>query len=175
VAWTIESVRDAPVGAAAVFALYENPKTWSRWGHNATRAEADGPLREGGIVRVRAGYGTVYRCLVRRIEPDRALELVVRPTGLTIINTYEVAPMEKGSRIRHAFEISGPLAGITRPLLAGTYRRRLDAEVAAVVAMAADPAAMHAAAAPDRTVSGPERIWHRIGRILRGGREEQRH
>ena len=34
---------------------------------------------------MRAGYGTVYHCLIRRLEPGRALELVVRPAMLTII------------------------------------------------------------------------------------------
>jgi hypothetical protein len=66
VSWTIESVREADVEPAAVFALYADPATWSRWGHNARWARADGPLVEGGTVDVRAGYGSVYHCLIRR-------------------------------------------------------------------------------------------------------------
>jgi hypothetical protein len=174
VTWTIESSREAAVPADAVFALYADPDTWSRWGHNATWAQADGPLAVGGIVRVRAGYGTVYRCLVRRFEPGRALELVVKPAGLTIINVYEVEPTAAGSRVRHAFEVSGPISGLVRPLLSGMYRRKLDAEVDAVIRLAADPDAATAAEPPDRQVSAPERVWHRGGRALRGGREEQR-
>jgi hypothetical protein len=137
--WTIESVQVATVDPAAVFDLYADPATWSRWGHNATWAEADGPLVEGGIVRVRANYRTVYRCLVRRFEPGRSLELVVRPLGLTIVNVYEVEPAPGGARIRHALEISGPLATPTRLTVRGLYQRMLDDEVRAVAAMAADP------------------------------------
>ena len=133
--WMIESVHEAPVDPASVFALYAEPTTWSRWGHNATWARSDGPLVHGGVVEVRAGYGTVYRCHIRRFEPGRALELVVRPVGLTIANVYEVEPNGDGSRIRHAFEVSGPLAIATRLTLKGMYQRRLDDEVRAVASL----------------------------------------
>lgn len=172
--WTIESVRDADVAPDAVFALYADPGTWTRWGHNASWAKSDGPLEEGGTVRVRAGYGTVYRCRIRRFEPGRALELVVRPAGLVIINVYEVRPVADGCRVRHAFEVSGPIAGLTRPFLADMYRRQLDAEVAAVIRLAAAPGGLASVPPLERQVSAPERAWHGIGRILRGGREEQR-
>jgi hypothetical protein len=147
--WTIESAQTASdVDPAAIFALYADPTTWSTWGHNATWARSDGPLVEGGTVDVRAGYGAVYHCRIRRFEPDRALELVVRPVGLTIINTYEVHPVEGGgSRVRHAFEVSGPIAGIARPLLARSYTRQLEHEVAAVIGLARD--APLPAASPD--------------------------
>ncbi len=131
--WSIESVREADVDPAAVFALYADPATWSRWGHNATWARADGPLVEGGTVDVRASYRTVYHCLIRR-RAGRALELVVRPALLTIINIYEVEPAPLGARIRHAFVVSGPLASVTRLVgLDRVYQRQLDEEVAAVV------------------------------------------
>jgi hypothetical protein len=175
VSWTIESVREADVDPAAVFALYADPETWSRWGHNATWAHADGPLVEGGTVDVRANYRTVYHCLIRRFEPGRALELVVKPAGLTIINVYEVEPTGSGARIRHAFEVSGPLASLTRLPLSGMYRRQLDHEVAAVIRIAADPDAPdpEAGVPADTRVSLPERVWHGFGRLLRGGRESQ--
>ena len=169
----IEAVQDAAVDPAAVFDLYADPSTWSAWGHNATWAEADGAMAEGGIVRVRAGYGTVYRCLIRRFEPGRALELVVKPAGLTIVNVYEVEPRSAdGSRIRHAFEVSGPIAGIARVGLARRYQRQLVEEVAAVIALASDPG-RRSERRDAPVVSPPERVWHRLGKAARGGREEQ--
>lgn len=171
--WTIESVQEGDVHPAVVFALYADPATWSRWGHNATWARADGPLVEGGTVDVRAGYGTVYHCRVRRLDPGRALELVVRPAFLTIINVYEVEPTPTGARVRHAFEVSGPLASLIR--LVGVdrmYQRQLDDEVAAVIRMAVDPS-VDPGARTDTAVSRPERVWHRLGRAMRGGRERQ--
>ena len=172
--WTIESVREAEVDPAAVFALYADPATWSRWGHNATSARADGPLVEGGTVDVRAGYGTVYHCRIRRLDPGRALELVVRPAFLTIVNSYEVEPAPMGARIRHAFEVAGPLASATRVLgLPRMYQRRLDDEVAAVARIAAHPDEADRADHAAPRVSLPERVWHRFGRMMRGGREHQ--
>lgn len=171
--WTIEAVREADVAPDAVWRLYADPATWSRWGHNATWARADGPLAQGGTVDVRANYGTVYHCPIRKLEPGRALELVVNPAGLMIVNVYEVEPTTGGSRVRHAFEVSGPLATPTKWIgLGRLYRRQLAQEVEAVIAMAKDPAS----ADPSRTpapVSRPERVWHGIGRRLRGGRESQ--
>jgi len=172
--WTIEAVRQADVASHAVWRLYAEPATWSQWGHNATWARAEGPLALGGTVDVRANYGTVYHCRVLRLEEGRALEIVVKPAGLTIINIYEVSPTDGGSRVRHAFEVSGPLATPTKWIgLGRLYRRQLATEVEAVIALAKDAASVD----PSRTpapVSRPERVWHGIGRRLRRGRESQR-
>ena len=136
--WTIEAVGESAAAPAAVFALYADPSTWTAWGHNATRAQATGPMEVGGIVEVRANYGKVYPCVIRRFQQDRALDLEVRPPGMTILNVYEVAPgAGSGSRIRHAFEISGPMGTFGRLIgLGRVYRRKLEAEVAAVARMA---------------------------------------
>jgi hypothetical protein len=172
--WTIDAVREADVPPDAIWQLYAEPATWSRWGHNAPWAHADGPLVLGGTVDVRANYGTVYHCRIRRLDEGRALELVVKPAGLTIVNVYEVTPTGRGSRVRHAFDVSGPLATPTKWIgLGRLYRRQLAAEVEAVIALAKDPTSLDASRTP-APVSRPERIWHGIGRRLRGGRESQR-
>jgi hypothetical protein len=157
--WTIEAVRDAPVEPAAVFALYADPSTWSSWGHNATRVRSDGPLADGATVEVRANYGRVYPCLVRRFEQDRALELVVRPPGMTIVNVYEVEPSAAGgSRIRHAFEISGAMGTVARFIgLRRIYSRKLAEEVEAVARMAAGASPTRGSEIP---VSTMERALH---------------
>jgi uncharacterized protein YndB with AHSA1/START domain len=169
--WAIEAVYEAPVEPAAVFALYAEPATWSEWGHNATWARADGPLVEGGAVDVRAGYGKVYPCLIRRLVPDRALELVVRPPGMTIINVYEVEPAPSGgSRIRHAFQIEGPMGTFARLIgLGRVYRKKLQAEVEAVARMAAGDTTV-ASGATD--VTAAERALHGAERRLGKGRWE---
>ncbi len=138
--WMIESVREATVATADVFRLYVDPSTWSEWGHNAKWARADGPLVEGGTVEVKAGYGKVYPCRIRRLVAGRALELEALPPFMTVIQTYEVEPTAKGARIRHALEISGPLAGITRLVrLNRIYQGWLDKEVGKLIDMAGRP------------------------------------
>lgn len=143
--WLIETVRDAAVGPADVFRLYADPSTWSEWGHNATWARADGPLVEGGIVEVRANYGKVYPCRIRRLVADRALELEARPPLITVRQVYEVEPAPVGARIRHALEISGPLSGPMRlARVDRLYQGLLDKEVGRLIEMATstrDPAA----------------------------------
>jgi uncharacterized protein YndB with AHSA1/START domain len=169
--WSIEAVREAPVPPAAVFALYADPATWSVWGHNATWARADGPLVEGGTVDVRASYGKVYPCRIRRLVPDRALELVVRPPGMTIVNVYEVEPTAAGgSRIRHAFEIEGPMGTVGRLIgLGRVYTTKLEAEVEAVARMAATGSAGDSGATD---VTAAERALHGAERHLGSGRRE---
>lgn len=138
--WKIETVREAAVGAADVYGLYADPSTWSDWGHNAKWARADGPLVEGGTVDVRANYGKVYRCLIRRLVVDRALVLEARPPLLTVIQTYEVDEGSAGVRVRHALELSGRLSGILR--IGGApwfYQRLLDKEVERVIELAGAP------------------------------------
>jgi uncharacterized protein YndB with AHSA1/START domain len=139
VSWLIESVRDAPVDPAAVWRLYADPSTWPVWGHNAKWARAEGPLVEGGTVDVKAGYGKVYRCRIRRLVAGRAIVFEVRPPLITVIQTYEVEPTSEGAHIRHAIEISGPLAGLMRLLRVDkVYQGWLDKEVAKLIAMAGD-------------------------------------
>jgi hypothetical protein len=89
---------------------------------------------------------------------------------MTIINIYEVEPTAGGARIRHAFEVSGPIASVTRALgLARMYQRRLDEEVAAVVQMASSP--LDSEPRIIAPVSMPERVWHGLGRLIRRRRD----
>ena len=128
--YTIEAIREAAVDPRAIFDLYMDPSTWATWGHNVRWAHSDGPLVEGGTVDVRPMYPVTYHCPVQRLVPDRLLRIEVRPVGLTIINVYELEPIDGGSRIRHAFEFSGPLSGPIRWLgIARIYRSSLDDEI----------------------------------------------
>jgi hypothetical protein len=128
--YTIEATREAPIEPAAIWALYMDPSTWSAWGHNVRWARSAGPLVEGGTVDVRPKYPATYRCRILRLVPERLLRIEVRPVGMTIINVYEIEPTVSGSRIRHAFEFSGPLSGPVRRLgIAGLYRSSLDDEI----------------------------------------------
>ena len=137
--WLIESVRVAPVDPSAVWRLYADPSTWPDWGHNAKWARAEGGLVEGGTVDVKAGYGKVYSCRIRRLVAGRALVLEARPPLLKVIQTYEVDPTPDGAHIRHAIEISGPLAGPMWLLRANrVYQGWLDKEVTKLIAMASD-------------------------------------
>jgi hypothetical protein len=130
VGYTIEASREAAVHPAAIFAAYVDPSTWSVWGHNVRWAKADGPLAEGTTVDIRPKYPVTYHCRVLRLVPDRMLRIAVNPIGMRIVNVYEVVPTAGGSRIRHAFEVSGPLSGPLRWLgVARAYRASLDDEI----------------------------------------------
>jgi uncharacterized protein YndB with AHSA1/START domain len=140
VTWMIETVRDAAVAPDDVFRLYADPSTWSNWGHNAKWARADGPLVQGGIVEVRAGYGKVYPCRIKRFVEGRALDLEARPPFMTVLQTYEVEPTAEGAHIRHAIEISGSLAGVTKFFrIDRIYQGWLDKEVDRLIDMARSP------------------------------------
>jgi len=122
-------------------------------------------------VDVRANYGKVYPCRIRRLVPDRALELVVRPPGMTIVNVYEVEPTPAGgSRIHHAFRIEGPMGTVARLLgLGRVYAKKLEAEVEAVARMARTGTAGERDATD---VTAAERALHGAKRRAGGGRWE---
>jgi hypothetical protein len=129
-AYAIEATREAAIDPAAVWALYMDPSTWSAWGHNVRWARAEGPLVEGGTVDVRPKYPVTYHCRILRLVPERLLRIEVRPIGMHIVNVYEIEPIDGGSRIRHAFEMSGPLSEPVRWLgVARLYRSSLDDEI----------------------------------------------
>ena len=91
-------------------------------------------------VDVRANYGKVYPCRIRRLVGGRLLVLEARPPGLLVTQTYEVEGNTLGAHVRHAIEVSGRLSGLLR--LGGApwlYRRLLDREVEKVIRLAADP------------------------------------
>jgi hypothetical protein len=143
VGYTIEATRDAAVDPRDIFDLYMDPSTWSTWGHNVRWAHADGPLAEGGTVHIRPMYPVTYHCRIQRLVPGRLLRIDVRPVGLRIVNVYEVEPLEGGgSRIRHAFEIAGPMSGPLRWIgVARLYRSSLDDEIRHCVEFARSQAA----------------------------------
>ena len=135
--WSIESVHEAALTPSQIFRFYTDPSTWGSWGHNTRWARSIGPVVEGAIVEVKAGYGTVYAVRVVRVEPDRLVVCEVRPVGMLVTNTYEVAPTPAGVRIRHAIEVDGKVAGLTRLLqFPRLYRRLLDKEIHRLVALA---------------------------------------
>jgi len=135
--WRIETVREGAVAPKDVFRLYTDPSTWSAWGHAVKWARSDGPLVEGGVVDVKADYGRVYHCRISQLVAGQALVLEVRPPLMMVTQTYVVEPTRGGSRIRHALEISGPLAGLTRLIgLPRAYQRRLDKEVGKLIDVA---------------------------------------
>jgi hypothetical protein len=138
VEWSIRDVREAPLTPSQVFRFYVDPSTWGRWGHNTKWARAEGPLAEGSVVDVKAGYGRVWPVLIRRIETDRYIECEVRPPGMVVVNTYEISPVPGGVRLTHGISVSGRMARLTKILLFDKlYARLLAKETSRLVALAA--------------------------------------
>jgi hypothetical protein len=120
-----------------VYALYLDPSTWSVWGHNVRWARARGPLIEGGTVDIRPKYPVTYHGRILRLVPGSLLRIEVKPVGMRIVNVYEIEPIAGGSRIRHAFEMSGPLAWPLRWLgVARLYQKSLDDEIGHCIELA---------------------------------------
>ena len=72
--WSIESVRTANLAPADIFSLYTDPSTWGSWGHNTRGAYAEGPVVEGSIVHVEAGYRRTWDVLVRHLDPNHFID-----------------------------------------------------------------------------------------------------
>src|SRR4029079_9567071 len=126
--WSMTSIRDAHVHAADVFRFYADPTTWGEWGHNTKWGRPTGPVEPGAIVEVRvANYPHTYHVRIRDVQDGRRIVCEVKPVGVTIVSTYDVTPIEGGSRVTHTIEGSGRLERPYR-LLEGQYTRMLEEE-----------------------------------------------
>ena len=134
--WSIESVRQATLAPAEVWALYTDPATWGSWAHATRAAWADGPLAVGSTVQVKADYGRIWPVLVREMVEDRLIETEVRPPGLLVVQRFEITPQDTSIRIRHEIEVSGTAAGIAGLMLRPLYRRRLSRETERLISLA---------------------------------------
>ena len=135
--WTIRSSAEAPVPPERIFAFYTDPTTWGSWGHNTRWGRARGPVVEGSIVDVKAGYGKVYPVLMRRVVQDRYVECEIRPPGMLVETTFSVEPSDAGSRIEHTISVSGTFSGITKLIrLDRLYTKLLQKEIAKLIALA---------------------------------------
>jgi hypothetical protein len=135
--WTISSSALAPVAPEAIYAFYVDPTTWGSWGHNTRWGRARGPVVEGSIVDVKAGYGKVYPVLMRRLIPNRYVECEIRPPGMLVETTFSVEPADGGSRIEHTISVSGTFSGITKLIgLDRLYTRLLEKEISKLLALA---------------------------------------
>ena len=84
--------------------------------------------RAGAIVEVRvANYPHTYHVKIRDLQDGRRVVCEVKPVGVTIVSTYEVTPIDGGSRLHHTIEISGRLERPYR-LLERQYTRMLEEE-----------------------------------------------
>lgn len=135
--WSISSSAVAPVPPEAIYAFYVEPSTWGSWGHNTRWARASGPVVEGSIVDVKAGYGKVYPVLMRRVVENRSVECEIHPPGMLVETTFSVEPADGGSRIEHTISVSGTFSGITKVIgLDRLYTKLLDKEIAKLIALA---------------------------------------
>jgi hypothetical protein len=135
--WSISSSAVAPVPPEAIYAFYVDPSTWGSWGHNTRWGRARGPVVEGSIVDVKAGYGKVYPVLMRRVVENRYVECEIRPPGMLVETTFSVEPADGGSRVEHTISVSGRFSGITKLIgLDRLYTKLLDKEISKLIALA---------------------------------------
>jgi hypothetical protein len=135
--WSISSSAVASVPPEAIYAFYVDPSTWGSWGHNTRWGRARGPVVEGSIVDVKAGYGKVYPVLMRRLVENRYVECEIRPPGMLVETTFSVEPADGGSRVEHTISVSGRFSGITKLIgLDRLYTKLLHKEIAKLIALA---------------------------------------
>jgi hypothetical protein len=135
--WSMDSTHEAAVAPADVFRYYADPASWGEWAHNTAWGRSTTPLEPGSTVEVRVrSYPWTYTVRVRELDPGRKMVTEVRPFGVTITSTYEVAPTSSGSRLHHTIALAGPLERAYK-LVRGQYSRMLVEETRRVAELAA--------------------------------------
>jgi uncharacterized protein YndB with AHSA1/START domain len=131
--WSMVSEFEADVAPEDVFRCYVDPSTWGSWAHNTKWGRQRGPFEPGSKVDVRvASYPWTFTVRVREVDEGRRVVTEVRPFGVVIVSTYEVAPAGAGARLRHTIEVGGPLDRAYR-LVERTYTRMLEEETRQLV------------------------------------------
>lgn len=128
--WSVDSHIDLDASPAEVWRLYEDPLTWSRWGHSTSAAVADGPLAEGATVSVKPTRGPTQRVHVVTFEPERRLVTELTMPGARMKFAYEIEARAEGCRVRHSVTMDGPLSGILGTFMRDRNKRKLAEEIA---------------------------------------------
>ena len=123
---------ETDVPAAAIWALYEDVRTWPLWDDQAEAVTRDGPFAAGTTGTMTfTGQGPLAYRLVR-VEPEREF-VDETPVGeLVVTVSHLLEPTAGGLRVTYAARIDGPArpAREVGPLITADFPRTMAALIA---------------------------------------------
>lgn len=114
---------DAP--ADAVFALYSDVASWSRWDPDTSEARLDGPFEAGTPGRIVPTKGRGAPMRVTEVTPNRSFTVVAWIPLFRMQFDHELTPTATGVRALHRVRFSGPLSFLFGPIVGRQVRAGL--------------------------------------------------
>jgi hypothetical protein len=120
--WEVRHSEHSSAEPAAVWALWSNPARWSAWNDQIERAELEGPLEVGTVVRIKLKRGGTIRYSILELDPERLLVDEARLPGARMGHEHRISPTAAGIEIANRIYVRGPLAGLYRLLMGRRIR-----------------------------------------------------
>lgn len=108
--WIAEASAVTTASPDAIWALYEQVRSWKEWDQEVEWSRLDGPFEVGsaGVLKPKGGPASRFR--LTGVERGRRFSDITRLPLATLAFEHTLTPTEGGTRIHHQVTIRGPLA-----------------------------------------------------------------
>ena len=108
-AFTFQHAVETPASPEAVWRLYSDVATWSRWDHAVERVTLDGPFGEGAVGALKLHGRDPLQFRITEVEPERGFVDETAIPGGVVRFRHRIEPLDDGRvRLSHAVEIEAP-------------------------------------------------------------------
>jgi uncharacterized protein YndB with AHSA1/START domain len=120
---------------AAIYALWADPTTWSRWDPQIERVTITGPMRVGARGKLKGAGGPESTIEIVAMEPGVRFAYAATGPGLRILFERKFEAGEP-TRFTHSVAINGAAAGFLAGRLGPRFQTAMPAAMARLKAMA---------------------------------------
>jgi uncharacterized protein YndB with AHSA1/START domain len=120
---------------AAVYALWADPSTWSRWDPQVASVTMSGPIRVGARGKMKGTSGPDSNIEITAIEPGVRFAYAATGPGLRMVfeRRFETGD---ATRFTHSVAISGAMSGFLAPRIGPRIQEGMPAAMGRLKALA---------------------------------------
>jgi uncharacterized protein YndB with AHSA1/START domain len=123
----------------AVYALWADPASWSRWDPQVERVSLNGPVRVGARGKLKAGGGPESTIDIIALEPNVRFAYAASGLGLRMVFDRRFEPGDD-TRFTHSVSITGAAAGFLAGRIGPQIQAALPTAMARLKTLAERPA-----------------------------------
>ncbi|GLZ34510.1 hypothetical protein Lesp02_66970 [Lentzea sp. NBRC 105346] len=121
---------EAPVSAAAVWALYSDISQWTSWDQGLSEVTLDGPFEAGVSGKMTIPGQPAIDFTLTSVDPGREFTDETLFNGAVLRFRHVIEPVPGGVRVTHRVEITGPGAREMGPMVTSDVPEAMEALVA---------------------------------------------
>jgi uncharacterized protein YndB with AHSA1/START domain len=108
--WEAAASVDSKAPAAAVWALWSDPKRWPEWNDGIREAELEGPFEVGTVARIKFKGGGKMMFTITELEEERLFVDTAKLPGARLSHEHRIEPGQDGITIHNRFVLKGPMS-----------------------------------------------------------------